>query len=90
MFRKILFKTLSVAAITAAALSLLVVNPTSPSGFSDAQAFDACADYQNCMYSCIPACRAWYGPNITLEECISVCEAWYCGAAPPGCPNPWL
>ena len=92
MFRQILFKTLSFSAITAATLSLLVFNPSSPSGFSDAQAFDACYEYNNCLDSCIPACAAWYcqtGQCPTLQQCISECEASYCGPKPDGCINHW-
>lgn len=87
MLRQIVFKTLSFSAITAVALSLLVVNPSSPSGFSEAQG-QSCEPYNSCMYSCIPACAAWYcqmGQCPTYDECVSICEAEYCGPNPGGC-----
>jgi hypothetical protein len=77
MLRQILFKTLSFSAI--AAVGLIVFNPLSSSGFSEAYAMCDEPAYGNCMDSCIPACRAWYGPGITYEECWNECHYTMCG-----------
>ena len=81
MLRKVLQRVLSFSAIVGFAFAVLMLNPTSPSWVSEAQAceqevYEAC--YMNCGFACysynVPEC--WPDTCNCATYCEALCRAY--------------